>query len=223
MSDYYTWLEFKNAVITALGVDGVREGDAFKAQRDVFIRQGAKRLQDTIDEYRNGHETIYQPSDLVEEGNASRGVKPPESAIRDVWLAKICDADANGNQGCTRFPVDVMSWQDRFAMVNGTIPLNDNRGKFCIDPQAYTFYVYPRVFDCWLLSMFWDGLKLDFQDHELTPFTEAAASAVSYWVKRMIKLEVDNDIAKSREYHGLFREAVPLLYVNQKEKSSVKS
>lgn len=82
-----TWGEFVGMVKDLMTVDSDRAGT--EAYVRAIIRQGTINVQQSIDEYRINHETVYQPQDLVREGRASKGVKPPQSVIKDVQLIKI--------------------------------------------------------------------------------------------------------------------------------------
>jgi hypothetical protein len=233
----YTWAQFVDAVLGMLTVDASRLGSGFLEVTTVnglrrlqagdyrlaMLRQGVIQLQGVMESYRLNHETLYLPStDLVTEGCASRGVKPPQSVIRDVWLAQIHTDATTGQQSCTRFPTRAWPWEDRFSLVNGKVPVNDGQGVFCIDPQGYTFYVYPEVFDCWMLSIHWDGLKLDFKDAEETPFDEATVGAVAEYVKAKISREVEHDTALHDSYMRTFGMAAQRIYTREREKSQMK-
>lgn len=141
MDEDYTWATFVSAVLGMLGVNKARHG--ISEYRSALIRQGVIQIQGLIDEFRVGHETIYHPSDLVVEGYASRGVKPPEAVLRDVWLVAL----HSDGKSCYRYPVEQVDWKDRFALINGNASLNSGKALFAIDPQGYKFYIYPEVKD----------------------------------------------------------------------------
>lgn len=243
----YTWEQFVSAVQDLITVDAKRGG--LGAYRPAILRQAVIDIQRGIDEYRINHETVYQPQDLVEEGQCSHGVKPPQSVIRDVQLIRIA-TDLSGKpldtvpspqnywmawptvQGptlaaniggpfCFRYPTEPWPWADRQALINGRIPVNSGIAKFCVDPQGYKFYIYPRVYDGWLLSMWWDGLKLDFQDEDHTPFDEAMAGAVALFVKAHISREVDKDLPMYESYMKSYLLAKQGLYVSAREKKGM--
>jgi len=212
-------------VVDRLGVEGVRKGAATALQRDKFIRDGVIKVQSIIPEFTVNHETLYRPEDLVVEGMASKGIKPPQSAINDAYLVKITTTDSDGNElanpAVSRFPLMQVAWADRFALVKGAPCVNDGIGCIAIDPKGYQFYVFPEVFDCWLLSMFWDGLKLDFKEDELTPFTEEMAGTVAHYVRAEIAREISKNMDEYRSFRQSFNEDKTLLFVNAREKASV--
>lgn len=190
MNDWYTWQEFCDGVKGLLTVDANRRGaEAFTTG---MIRQGAIDLQDFIPAYRAGHEAIYLPADFVAQGNACIGTMPPQAQTQDVWL---CNLDTG-----LRVPVKDISWLDRMQMVGGQAPLNDQNGRVAFSPNGEQFYIYPVVMPPWCVSLFWDGLKLDFKDNELVPFDEGAVMAVAEFVKGKLAREVDRDLTMYQSY-----------------------
>ena len=214
------WGDFVTMVTQLTGLEGQRVGSGVENLRLLYIRQAVMQLQGAIDQYRVNHETVYQPQDFVTEGAASRFVKPPQSVIRNVFLYKTCTDARTGDAQAVRWDTDPWPWSDRFALVKGTVAVNNNRGRICIDPQGYTGYVYPEVFDCWLMSIHWDGLKLEFQDQDETPFDEATAGAVALFVKAHMKTEVQDreGLPMFQELMKEFRLQFPILNVREREK-----
>lgn len=193
MGDWYTWSEFKAEVLALLPLERTRliQGDdgTFLGRK---IREGVLDLMEHVPVFRIGHETIYNPSDFITEGYASRGVIRPQEEIRDITLY-----DTNAN---VRYPLSDAGWENRHHMTTGQAQLPDNNGLICIDPGAYTFYVYPLVKDGWLVSMYGDGQKLEFQDDEETPFTEQAAHAVAEFVEGKLSRKLKNDLDTYSSY-----------------------
>lgn len=213
----YTWKEFTDAVTDMLTVDGTRLG--LEAYRVAVIRQGVIDLQSYIPKYRTGQETIYRRSDVVMEGKASRGVKPPNSCIHDAYLTHI---DYRNN--AARFPVrGNFPWGDRFALVYGKVPLNDGHGVMAVEPSGYTFYVFPFIGDDWVLSVFWDGIKRDFKDDEEVPFDEPAVGAVAEFVKAKVAREADGNLSMHDSYRASYLSTRQRLFVDAIEEATVKS
>jgi hypothetical protein len=218
----YTWSQFLGAVYGLLTVDLKRVGSSFTTWKLAVIRQAVTQLQNLVEQYQVNHETIYGPQDTVLEGRASRFVKPPQSIIRNIYLAQTCQDQNSGDSKCNRWECDQFPWSDRFALVKGMVPLNAGRGKFAIDPQGYTAYVYPAVYDCWVLSVHWDGVKIDFQDAEETPFDEACAGAVAWFLKAHIALEVERSVDIFNSYMRQYEIAKRLCFGRERDKTQSK-
>jgi hypothetical protein len=71
------------------------------------------------------------------------------------------------------------------------------------------------------VSLFWDGQKLDFQDDEQVPFSEAAALAVSYFVKGNTASEVEDSIQNAAYWMDRYEKQKPKLYLDDKAKRGV--
>lgn len=207
MADDLTWAEFKDQVSSFLTIDASRKGT--EAFRDGLIRQGVIYVQNIIEEFTLNHESLYYAADLVVEGRASRGVKPPQSAIHSMHHIRIRGDDPN--KQCIRTPTELYPWDKRFDLVRGVAALNGGRALVAIDPQGYTFYIYPFIRDCEMISMSWNGKKLDFRDDEATPFTEQMALTVAEFVKAKFAREVENDINLHDSYWKSMRMQLPLL------------
>lgn len=251
----YTWGTFVTAVNGMLTVDADRSGTStFKT---AMIRQAVIDLQSSIVAYRQNHETLYYSCDFVLEGYASRAVKPPQSRI--VQMFHI--TNAGSNECCCRRLMDPYPWQDRFALVQGTVDLSysgpavgyagglnqwqapgspgfytegyfpnrysltnegkielNNRPKYTVDPEGYTFYVYPEITGCSLLSMFWNGVKVNFADGEWTPFDEPMAMAVAEYVKAKIAREINHDLDSHNSYMASYANSRSRLYIDANER-----
>lgn len=119
---------------------------------------------------------------------------------------------------CTRHPLEDYAWADRMNLVNGKAAVNGGRGYICFDSQGDTFYTFPGIKDCQNISVFWDGLKIQFQPNELTPFTEQMTLVVADYVKRRIVREVDKDIPLSESFEESYMEGRTLLYLEARER-----
>jgi len=204
-NDWKSWGEFKSAVRNLLPLDKNRLGLQDKTDEDgklvpgyisLMIRQGVIDLQRFIPAFRKNHETLYYPADFAADGAASRGVLPPFAQVTDAYLWN--------NEDSTRYPLNPFPWDLRHELTSGQCALIDNNGKLCIEPDAYKFYVYPKVEGQWILSLNWDALldsgKSEFADDELVPFPEDAEFAVAEFVKGHIRREVDRDMQAFSSY-----------------------
>lgn len=205
MGDWYTWSEFKAAVLALMPLDKNRQGFVDTTTDDgvivpgynsLMIRHAVIDLQTFIPQYRKQHETLYYPCDMVTEGSASRGALPPFAEVQDAYLFSF-DND-------TRYPLLGFPWEQRHELTNGLTTLSDNNGKLCIEPDAYKFYIYPALAGNWVLSLNWNALldtgKSDFADAELVPFPEGAVLAVSEFLKGRIEREVNKDMSAFASY-----------------------
>ncbi len=202
-----------------------RKGSGFEDFRPAIIRQGVIRLQHLIEQYRVGHETVYQPQDFVLEGRASRGVKPPQSVVEDAFLYQTCRDPNTGISKASRFVVERWAWKDRYALTQGLVASNNSKAKLCFDPQGYTFYVYPFVADEWLFGLRWNGLKLDFNDLDETPFNEATAGAVAYFAmaESVRGVQQEAGLALKADYMRDFGMAAQQLFLAERDKSQLHS
>lgn len=256
MGDYYTWAEFRAEVLELLPLDKDRLGvqDTVNPDGSVTpgfltrtLRHGVLDLQHFIPAFRKMHESIYLPSDFVREGGedptafspsriievghgdderdmrppaASRAVLPPNASVQDVWLF---DTSRNRRRAVVDFP-----WARRFELVNGRVPLNDGKGRIAIDPEGYTFYLYPVVEDGWLVSLWWNGVKLDWKDEEQTPFAREtdAADCIADYVKGVFAREIERDLQMWASYFrqdhlnpGSYMLKRRKLFINAKERT----
>lgn len=177
-----------------------------------MIRQAVIHLQSLIPAFRFNHETVYHGSDFVTDGFASRGVKPPESLIQEVHIFKTLPKIGK----VERYPTQVIDWERRYELVHNQVAVNGGTGYICVDNQGYTFYAFPEIFDGWGVSIFWDGLKLDFKDDEETPFTEMMADAVHLFVRARISREVNHNLPEYESYMKEFQSRKPALFVDAK-------
>lgn len=216
--DYYTWKEFTDAVRVLLPLDNKRVGASDYVTR--LIRLGVLDLQNFIPAYRKGHEDLYLPCDFVTEGAASRGVRPPQAAIQDAFLF-------NANTQ-TRYPVNDFPWANRFELVNALVDVKHNNAYISFDPSGEnTFYVFPEVTDGWILSLNWDGVKLEFTDNDHTPFDEQMTQVVADFVRGRIARDIEKDMTLYESYFhpriGSYSVGRRNLYLKKKDETRTKS
>lgn len=227
LQDYYTWKTFREKVLELMPVNAQRKGvgQSVDTYLTAIIRQGVIRLQTAIDSLRRNHECIYELTDLAQEGCAMAGVKPPESVQRNVFWVKLETDESTGDVTCTRYPITIYPWGNRYALINGNSPETCHSGLMAIAPDGYKFYVYPTPPDgeCWRLSMFYDGLKLDFRDAEEVPFDEMVAGAVSEFASAHIAMQAERDIVLRDSHMREYNRMTSLIHVREKEKRSLDS
>lgn len=214
----YTWSQFAAAVMGLLPIDSQRIGPTagYIAQ---LLRLGVIELQNYIPAYRKDHETLYQASDFVGEGFASRAALPPQAQPKDAFLVYYeTNADKTPKSKCVRFPLDNYPWHDRMHLVHGHVAVNDGRGKICFDSHGETFYIYPPLRDGQNVSLFWDGMKINFQPDEQTPFDEQMTLVVADFLKMRLSREVDKDLPLKADYEQDYMKGRSLLFLNTKDR-----
>ena len=227
--DYLTWLEWTNSVLELLPQDRQRIGLMSTASDGDYvgyipklIRQAVLDLQDFIPAYRKQHETIYYPEDFVADGAASVGTLPPQANLKEAWLWNVNRAQ--------RFAVYRLDWSKRFELteqhdfnqfLNGTdyivlaeASFEANRilgimgsdagrkhiALMAVDRAAHRFYIHPSIMPGWILSIVWEGRKLEWRKGEMVPFGEEEAEAVSARVRAKIAMEVDRDSKRHDDF-----------------------
>lgn len=215
----YTWSQFVAAVLALLPADSQRIGPV-QPYIQQLIRQAVINLQNYIPALCKNHETLYQASDFVGEGWASRATLPPQARVQDAFLVFYDTKHGvpSSPSHCERRPLDNYPWANRMALVDAKVAVNNGRGLISFDPTAETFYIYPVVRDTQNVSIFWDGKKINFQDNELTPFDEQTVMAVAQFCKRELVREVDKDLALNQSHAESYAELRRNVYLDLKER-----
>lgn len=205
-----TWLEFKDSVKEMLTVDANRLGAETYVEN--LIRQGVIELQEFIPLYRGQHESVFGPEDFSKNGNVSIAYLPTEAAFRDAYFVNV-------DPWC-RTPLTQVDWKQRYQMAcNPT-------GCFyqiAIDDQAKTMYVNPTVATGTYVSLFWDGLKLEFVDADVVPFDEPMVEAVSEYVLARVERRINKDLAMAGSFLKSYQVKRTQLYVRALERARVTS
>lgn len=223
----YTWSGFQAAVRALVPIDYARLGSV-PALIDAWTRICIIELQNLIPAYRSNHETIYHASDFVLEGMTCRTTLPPQAKVKDAYLVTFDDCNSCNNCNasqpiansnfCRRFPLTDFNWDNRMALVHGRIAVNGGNAYISFDPQSRTFYVYPGIKDCQLVSVFWEGLKINFQPNEQVPFTEQTTQVVADYLKARLSREVDKDLPLAESYMNSYQEGRSLAYLEAKDR-----
>lgn len=214
--DYYTWSQYVEKVKELLPIEAQRVGVGNTATNYLtsLIRLAVIDLQRTIPGFKNNHETIYGTSDLVREGFALRGVLPPGAEFESLSVFMTEDDECKYRMHGVAF-----DWNKRFDLINGVVPVNDGNCRYAIDPAGHTFYVYPMPEEqCWALSLFWNGHKLDFGADDRVPFDEASILAVSYFVKDNTSVEVEDSLPNSNSFSVKYQREKSRLYLDDKKR-----
>lgn len=194
-----TWLEFRTHVRALLTIDSDRFGvgtGGTTSYVDRLINQAVINIQGFVPLYRRGQETVYFPDDLVQDGLASVGSLPSGCFPLEAFYVKT-------GATCVRQPLWPYDYASRHDLICGNPRITGNQFLMAIDDrQGRDFYVFPKIEEGRELSLFWDGIKTDFQDGESVPFDEEMEMAVAMFVKAAIAREVDKDLSLSASYMG---------------------
>lgn len=197
-----------NTIIDSYITLAVTEIASIATKIDNHIRQGVIEIQELIPFYQQNQETIYQENDLADEGEASIGQMPGEQAqLREAYYVKV-------GEPCVRKPLENYPWPSRHDLVCGQPKMHlHDQFLLAIDPNAQTFLVFPAVIEGHYLSVFWDGLKLDFTDSETVPFDEAFVSAIADYVQSKRYLEPGNlNLRLAKEHQVAYAKKRQSLY-----------
>jgi hypothetical protein len=104
----------------------------------------------------------------------------------------------------SRYPVVGVSWANRMELRHGANCTDGTSGLMAFNPNADEFWMSPvlRVGEDedgyeYELELNWDGVKLEWDDNDTTPFDEGAAAFVAEYVKAWLLRHVDQDLAQS--------------------------
>jgi len=164
-----TFLEFKDLVDDHLVVDANRKGTAVQTYKTQLLRQACIDIQEDVEYYRQGHETIYEQADVGIENDASKGALPEGANLQEAWMIRKNIDDVVVDQ----WRVGYCDWVERHLLINR--PTSSETGtsnscvnadynvytNFCrstpygiipvltpyisISPQIDTFYLSPRL------------------------------------------------------------------------------
>ncbi len=236
---------FEQAVDISVAVDG--EIRIFLAGRQpgerVVGRDAVIDLQRFIPGYRSGNSTTFKLADVTAVGQASLVQMPVGALPKELYILSLDTAKQATNPLCKRYRLDFYPWRSRQDMVcgrldftnwwvggfwpNGCPPvptsccgitwLQSKAYVYTMAPHGKNFLVYPGLNDTTAVLLVWDGYKTEFGNTDTIPFPDGAAEAVANYVKWRIALEVDKNIALSREFQGAWRERRLSLYRDWQE------
>lgn len=121
-----------------------------------------------------------------------------------------------------RKEVQSWPWQHRTALeatpVSKTASLPPSAA---IDPQGYSFYVWPKVDSTHHYEVTWSGILFNFNDGDTITADEMAAHAVANYVRSHL-LKMRDDRLGAQLAAQAYQSQRSLLYANGREKRSVK-
>lgn len=180
------------------------------------IRYAVLNLQHHIIPYRAGHETVYGREDLTKEGKASVGTLPAEAKVREMWRVRT-------GSTCVRQPAILYpgGWDHRFDLVCGRPQIFECHSWVVLPPQGREFMVYPAIEAGYELDVFWDGVKLEYEDADSVPYDEMSVPCVADYVKAMVAKEVHKDTTLQQMYWRDFMRERRSLYVSAKDRQEL--
>lgn len=210
------WSDFKAAVMVDIPVDNQRIGIATGNPNyvDHQILYAIIKIQKLIKFYQKGHETVYGPADVVQEGWASAGALPAADQCRpyDAYYKRI-------GQQCASQPLTTYDWGNRYDLICGQPKITNCQFAIAFDPQGTQFLIFPALSNNSQMSLFWEGVKTSFDNADETPFEMDVAECVGLFVKSKIALMVDHDLAESNEYMRQYLQSRSLLFADTKDRS----
>lgn len=111
-------------------------------------------------------------------------------------------------EACFRSEIVPIPWSDRFdsnALRDGCVNA-DKPAVLAIDPETYSFFLWPKLDSTHTLSVFWDGLKFEFFNGDAVPFDEVVQQAVREFVLARYYLQVEHDAREAAMHEALYKE-----------------
>ncbi len=108
-------------------------------------------------------------------------------------------------EACFRSALTVDVWDNRFRynyLKDGYCGDKEQPAVILIDPQSYSFFVWPKLDTEHSITLFWTGITNPYSDGDSVPLNETAANAVKEYVLGKYLLQVEGDRMQSHE-HGV--------------------
>lgn len=178
------------------------------------IRSAVIGAQELVTVYQIGQVTTLAEDDVTADGLASIGSLPEQAALREAWMVWPDGADRRRRRRCTQ-----VAWEGRDDLL---VNAETSTPLIAIDPYARAFLVAPALVEDEIeLDLHWDGVKLDFESTDATPFDEGLAEAVALRVQAALAPEFGDAAALAREYTRQANDRIGLLYVETLRRKSV--
>lgn len=102
--------------------------------------------------------------------------------------------------GLKRYPLNLIRWTNRHELIEAAISMSGSSGFITFDPNSDTFISFPQVpvgpddnDRTWSVEINWDGIKLEWDDNDTTPFDDEAVDGVAEYVNAWFLRLVDSD------------------------------
>lgn len=130
----------------------------------------------------------------------------------------------------TRFSCARYKWENRYDLIHKQACLNDGSGLVAFDPNGQTFYLFPflPVGDDvngynWSFELNWDGVKIEWDDADASPFDDAAAEAVAEYVREWFARHVSRDLQQADVAMKAFKANRTDLYLRGRHQKNLRS
>lgn len=201
---FIAWSNFVELVKQHTPVESDRENVAVgqdvgkKSLFELYCRAGYANLMRYVPYYQIENVTVYQPSDVVNEGVASKIALPQTSKLRYFKLQF-----ASNNSTSQAVPVP---WDARQSLIDGAnrgtgrVRIKPSKPLVSISPHNDYAYIYPALVDGTELVCVWDGVRKSFKDDTQIrvigdpddgDIGEEEAEAISYFVLWKLQRQVD--------------------------------
>ncbi len=129
-----------------------------------------------------------------------------------------------------RYRLNDMEWGSRYSMTNGQVCIDPHVGLISFNPNDSTFLVYPQLSvgaddnnRTWQIEINWDGVKLEWDDNDPTPFDDAAVEAIAAHVQTWFHQYVDQDLQQAAFSQNEFKNARADAYLKAKRQGETRS
>lgn len=128
-------------------------------------------------------------------------------------------------EACFRSHLIVDEWQNRFKydyLKTGYCGDKDKPAVILVDPQAFSFFVWPQLDTTHSITLFWNRVNVAYADGDSVPLNEIAAEAVKEYVLSKYHLQVEGDRLQAQAHYVAYQGLRSRLYADCSARRSVK-
>lgn len=177
-----------------------------------MIRQALVDLQRHIEEYRQGHTTVFGADEVEIHGSASIGRLPAHAHIEQFRFRTT-------GYICNESPMDQEDWEKRQSLACCTGPIF----KFAVDPVTQTFWVNPQVTPGSEVVLYWNGRKSTWKDTDEVNFDADVSLAVAEFVTAHLMRKINNDLNAYQSHMGSYVVMRKNLYILVKQRKMMRA
>lgn len=211
-----TWVDFNTETRLYLTIHNRRQG--IQSLIDTLIKSAAIDLQTTVESLQVFHKDTLSSNDVTEDGFATYG-DLPAGQIRAARLVSYDPDTTDINEDKYLFLEQVshknwLEWASGFA--------EDGKGLIFIDAARRQFAFTPQLGTDAKLILEWEGVKMEFDDADETPFDARCALAASNYVLAHLTRTIDNDPAGAVAYEKGYARTKRTIYSDALVRQRVK-